>query len=501
MAISLDILNNVPSLFAQQSLNKNSVGLQKSLEHLSTGLRVIRGADGPADLVVSERLRTQTASLNAAIANSDKDVSVAQIAEGGLDTINQLLTRARALALSSANTATNDAATFTANQNELNNILDTIDRVSDNTQYGTKKLLDGSSGVGGIASDTDVTFLSATVDGGPPQSTTGGALAGTYAVAVVTAGTRGVENAGVAQTTTLAANENLTVNGVVIALFAGQTRDDVKASINAFTSQTGVIATDGAAVNITRLQTIGFGTLSTVSVVSDTAAAVNTTGFGTATLTSTGVDVVGTINAVAYTGRGSILTANTGAGNEVGVSVNFAANGTGTANISTVNGAQGNVVVQDNTLVFQVGAQAGQTDSLSIAKLNSASLGLETFQSGNPPVNGVAQRQQFFNLRSIQITSRTAANDSLVLIDNAITTISSLRGQIGAIQHDSLEANADNLRLQVSNQVAADSVIRDTDYASEISSFTRYQVLVQAGTSVLGNANAVPQLALTLLSG
>ena len=161
--MALVISSNVPALNAQNNLNRSTNALNKSIERLSTGFKINRGADGPAALVISEKQRAQIAGLRTAIENTEKAASVIQTAEGALNEINTILVKMRSLALDSANTGVNDADAIAANQAEINNSIDTIDRIARNTQFGTKQLLDGSVGVSGSTSDTDVTFIK----GGP----------------------------------------------------------------------------------------------------------------------------------------------------------------------------------------------------------------------------------------------------------------------------------------------------------------------------------------------
>ena len=124
-------------------------------------MKVNRGADGPAALVISEKQRAQIAGLTTAIDNTEKAASVVQTAEGALNEINSILVKIRSLALDSANAGVNDEDAFAANQAEIENALETINRISENTQFGEKRLLDGSAGVTGTADDADVSFLKA----------------------------------------------------------------------------------------------------------------------------------------------------------------------------------------------------------------------------------------------------------------------------------------------------------------------------------------------------
>src|SRR5436305_1657360 len=145
--MSLSITNNVASLTAQNNLSRTSGMLSTSLERLSSGLKINRGADGPAALVISEQQRAQIAGLQTAIDNSSKAIAMVQTTEGSLNEMNSLLVQVRSLALDSANSGVNDANAQAANQTEIANALSTIDRIAANSQFGTKKVLDGSAGI------------------------------------------------------------------------------------------------------------------------------------------------------------------------------------------------------------------------------------------------------------------------------------------------------------------------------------------------------------------
>lgn len=468
--MGLSIANNVPALTAQHNLNRANQNVASSIERLSSGLKINRGADGPAALVISEKQRAQIAGLRQAIDNSEKAGSVVQTAEGALNEINSLLVKVRSLALDSANSGVNDSDALAANQAEIANALDTIDRIANNTQFGTKKLLNGAAGINGVASDTDVTVLKATSD----------TASGSYNAVVTTVGERATTTATATQSAALAADEILIVNNVSIGLNAGLSQTQVVNRINEFTAQTGVVA-DVSAGN-TRLYSQAFGSDIALSVVSSVAAAANSSGFGTTLINDSGVDVIGTIDGTTFTGKGNVLTAISGVAK--GLSIQFA---DAADPVNTVTGAQGNITVTDNSLVFQIGANQNQTAKIAVNKVNANALGFGV--TGN----------QFNNLSEIDVTSAAKAQDTLAVIDAAINDVTNLRGALGAFQSNTLEATANNLRATLENTVNAESVIRDTDFAEEIAAFTKGQVLVQAGTSVLGNANQIPQLVLSLL--
>ncbi len=472
--MSLSLANNVGALNAQHNLSRSSRSLNKSIERLSSGFKVNRGADGPAALVISEKQRAQIAGLRQAIDNTEKAVSVVQTAEGALNEISSILVKVRSLALDSANGGVNDDDAFAANQAEIDNALDTINRIANNTQFGQKNLLDGSAGVAGVADDADVTFLKAS------NQTT----AGTYSVEVTTQAERANVTAGTAQTGNLAADETLTINGVSITLNSGLDQTGVIARINEFSGETGVVAEDDPNnAGQTRLYSTEFGADASISVVSDTAAAATSSGFGTTADTDDGVNIAGEIDGVAAAGSGATLTSSSGASK--GLVVQLAADGTDAA--LSVDGAQGNVTVTNNSLVFQIGANQNQTASIAINSVLASGLGVGV--SGN----------SFNSLEDIDVTSVNNAQDALAIIDAAHDEISNIRGNLGAFQSNTLESIANNMRATLENTVNAESVIRDTDFAEEISKFTNHQILVQAGTSVLSNANQTSQGILSLL--
>ncbi len=470
--MSLRIASNVGSLVAQHSLNRSSASMSRSLERLSTGFKVNRGADGPAALVISEKQRAQIAGLETAIENTEKAVSVVQTAEGAFNEINNLLIKVRGLALDSANAGVNDPDALAANQKEIANALESIDRITSSTQFSRRKLLNGDSGTTATATSANISSTIGTVD---TQS-------GTYNVEV-TAGTKASVNAGSAFSA-LSADETITVTGdtgtVDITLASGSDADAVVARINDFTTETGVVAVnDGGTLRFDSVEFAGSVDVTTAGDVG--------TGIG-AGVSDTGDNVqvelfdISSNSLGVTTGTGNTVTIESGAAK--GLSLTVATDGTDP--LSTVSGAQGSVVVDNNALVFQVGANQYQTASLSIDRVDSSSLGKDASDS-------------FASLNDINVETADGAQESLAVIDKAIDQITNERGELGAFQQNTLESTANNLRTSLENAVNAESVIRDTDFASEIAEFTKQQVLVQAGTSLLGTANQTSQLALSLL--
>src|SRR5258708_27473003 len=152
--MSLRINTNVTALNALRNLDQTSATVAGSIERLSSGLRINRASDDPAGLIISEGLRAQIDGLNQAISNAQDASNVIKTAEGGLTELNSLLRSVRQLAVHASNTGANDASAVQADQTQIASALASIDRIATQTQFGTKKLLDGTSGISANIVDT-----------------------------------------------------------------------------------------------------------------------------------------------------------------------------------------------------------------------------------------------------------------------------------------------------------------------------------------------------------
>jgi flagellin len=490
--MGLVITNNVSSLTAQHNLNRTSSNLAKSLERLSSGLKINRGADGPAALVISEQQRAQIAGLNAAIDNTSKAISLVQTAEGALNEINGLLVKIRGLAIDSANTGVNDANSLAANQAEVKNALETVDRIANNTQFGTRKLLNGESAISATVSGANNGGLGALKAGT-------NTAAGAYTIAITAATGTGGAVTGPVGAGSLAATGSVVISGggltsnVTIALAIGDnvasTATKVQSALDNAGAQgggTGKFVVDVVGGNQIRIRSNILGSAA-ITAASDSAGTAAVIGF------ASGAGTTGTAGvALTVTANGQATTISAGAqglnnqvtfGGSEGLSFRVTVtNGSVAAGTSTV------VSVADNGLTFQIGANSNQTAKVSLEKATADVLG--TGVSGL--LTGVA------NLSLINITTFNGASDALKVVDQAINELTTLRGKLGAFQGQTLESTASNLRSTLENTVAAESVIRDTDFAHETSVLTKNQVLIQVGTTVLSNANQTAQLVLGL---
>ena len=154
--------HNIPALNALRNLNETDRDMSRTLERLSSGLKVNRGADGPAVLVISEQMRGQIASIDQAIRNSESSISMVQTAEAILSEVNNLLVSIRQRAIHAANVGANDSKMLAADQAEVENAMETIDRIARTSQFGSRTLFDGSNGANGVAVGEGLEFISAT---------------------------------------------------------------------------------------------------------------------------------------------------------------------------------------------------------------------------------------------------------------------------------------------------------------------------------------------------
>ena len=481
--MGLRINHNVSSLNAQRQLTKSTGTQAKNLERLASGLKINRGADGPAALVISERLRSQIAGIRQAIDNSETGISMVQTTESALDEVGRALISARQVALHAANAGSNDAVMLQADQNEIENVLDTLDRISAYTQFGTKRLLDGSRGANGVANGEDLEWVSATTD------TKTSPITG-YKVRINQSASR-AHLQGTAKLTqeVIDAEETITISesgkNMTFTTVKGETLNSTLDTLELRIAEAGLnlelIRTEEGAIHLRHKK---YGSEHSFSAASSTAGILSKVS-QINTESVRGKDVSGTINDEETLGRGQILTGRVGTKNVEGLSVRY----TGTRTNVEPEDFAGTVTISQNSLIFQVGGNVNQTTGISLT--NSSSRGLS---------KAIPNKSGFKALRDIDVRTAQGSQDSIKLIDSAIETIASTRGNLGAFQRNNLESHLNYLRIAHENLTNAESVLRDADMAEEMSSFTKNQIMVQTGTAMLAQANQTPQAVLTLLS-
>lgn len=474
------INNNISAINTQRQLSNVSRATSKTLEHLSSGMKINTAADSPAALVISENMRAQISGLNQAIENSEQGVSMVQTAEGSLNEVNRLLVKARQLAVHASNEGVNDEKMLDADQAEIQNAMQTIDRISAMTQFGTKKLLDGSRGANGVATGEGLQFLSASPD------TASSPVSG-FAVKIDQVATKSFYQGETALTQEIVdSGERITISeGGKTVSFETMKGESVKANLNELDRQ---IEQAGLNVDLVRneentinIQHKDYGEDHTFTVASSTAGVLSKVA-NVSDEATRGKDVKGTINGEESVGKGQVLTGKTGTSIE-GLSVRY------TGEKANEEGEiAGTVAISQNSLRFQVGANKGQTTAVSLRDMASRALSV-----------GVKNESGFGSLSEIDVTSFQGAQDTISMIDNAISQTAEERAKLGAFQTNTLESNLNNLRVAAENLTAAESVIRDSDMAKEMTDFTRNQILTQSSTAMLAQANQRSQSVLGLL--
>lgn len=483
--MALTVNTNVSALNGQRVLNSTQGSLATSMQRLSSGLRINSAKDDSAGLAISERFTAQIRGNDQAARNANDAISLAQTAEGDLDQIGESLQRIRELAVQSAN-ATNSASDRQSINNEASQLLAEIDRIASGSSFNGTNLLDGTFtsknfqvGANNTANDR-ITISSI-------SSAKTSAL-GTGSTSSVT-GTSGVTNIA------LTANE-LTINGQQVGASLA-TYDTVSSTgnaysaiskataINAVSSKTGVTAT----VNATAVQGA-----TTISTTAGAAGAVTINGISLGTVTfgtsaaGNGQAGAAAVNAVtAQTGVTATFNTTTGA---IALSAadgrNITIAGAGVADYGFTAATSTAALTLSSTGSITLGGDAAQTD-------NIASLGTGIAVGTVTPTTSSTQV-----LSSIDLSSASGSTSALATIDAAISSINTSRGALGAFQNR-FEATVSNLATKTENLSASRGRIQDADFAKETANLSRAQVLQQAGTAMLAQANQSSQGVLSLL--
>ena len=504
------INTNIASLNSQRNLTTSQAALTTSLQRLSSGLRINSAKDDAAGLAISDRMTSQINGLNQATRNANDGISLTQTAEGGLATATDLLQRMRTLAVQSAN-GTNSASDRASLQQEVGQLQQELNRVANSTQFNGQNVLDGSLNnaqfqVGANANQTiNFSIASAqasSIGNNGIQGTASGNGSGASSFAGTVAGTIGV-NQNAAQTFTIQGNGT---SATAAFGSAGATAFAIAAGVNAASGSTGVTAT------ATTSATLGNFTAGSQSItiqgaptaggaaapVTITATMANANDVGGMTAAINAQSGITGISAVADSSTGKIsLTQDKGY--DIGVTNNLTANNSTTLQGSTgtakalVRGAADAAAVGDS---MTVGGTLAFNGPNSFTVNTSAAGTVFTAASNSSALSSVAS----INVSSLTNGAPTGANNALQVIDSAISSLSSSRASLGALQ-SRFSTTISNLQTTSENLSSARSRIQDTDFAAETANLTRGQILQQAGTAMLAQANALPNGVLSLLRG
>ncbi len=446
------INHNIASLNTYRQLSTNAAMTNKSIEKLSSGLRINRAGDDAAGLAISEKMRGQIRGLDMAAKNSQDGISLIQTAEGALNETHSILQRMRELAVQSAND-TNTASDRAELQKEVAQLKDEIDRISSTTEFNTKKLLNGNIGtnVGVTANLADVVKAVATnsdlADGNYTLTVAAQATAVTVAQ-----GAGGIDAA--ADIAAIGTDALLGEYSIKISAF-----DGTNATVEVLDRNgTSIGKTTGA---VAAAITVGSGN-NTLQIA---AGAISGNGEAKLSIEKTATFTIQ--NGAVTVGAATAITTSNGKINHGGFELSFdggIANGTST------------LAVTNNAIKFQIGANANQNIRLGVSNMSSSSLGIS----------------------GVDISTQTGANNAITAIQSALETVSSERSKLGAIQNR-LEHTVNNLGTASENLTAAESRIRDTDMAKEMMEQTKNNILAQAAQAMLAQSNSQPQGVLQLL--
>ena len=471
------INTNVASLTAQRGLANSQKTLNDTLERLSTGLRINRGADDPAGLIASEGLRSEIAGINQAVDNSQRASNVISTAEGALNEVASLLLNVKSLVVQAANTGALSPDEISANQLQVDSAIESITRISDTTTFAGLHLINGSLDY--ITSGVNTTNIQALHIS---QANFGTNASIPVNVNVITsAKTADLEfrTSAITSTVTLEIAGN---DGVQVLTFtSGTTASAIAYAVNRSSDATGVTASlinSANALSGIKFESNGFGSKNYVSIQAQSGTFQTTDTNGANKNRSTGVDAVATVNGALTVGDGlSIKLATSTLDLDLTLNKDFGAGQTSFA--ITGGGAR-----------FQLGPQvtSNQQVNIGIQSVAASKLGDRDVGFLNDLITGGAAT----------LVGGKAAEASKI-IERAISQVAVMRGRLGAFEKNTLDTNVNSLQVALENVTSSESSIRDADFAAETAALTRAQILTQAGTSVLSTANSTPQSVLSLL--
>ena len=482
------INSNINSINAQRNLGKSQSSLSTSMQRLSSGLRINSAKDDAAGLAIADRFSAQIRGLDQAARNANDGISLAQTAEGALGAAGNILQRIRELAVQSAN-ATNSSTDRQAINAEVNQLTAELDRIATTTQFNGQNLFDGTFGSANfqVGANANQVITASTANVRTSNY-------GNYQVAGTNAGVSSSSNA---WGTNAVAAGTLAINGYVgsssVTVAANATAKAVAAQINDVSSATGVTARSQTDLNLT----FAAAGAHQITLRSDNTTAQTITFTLTA---ATGKDPLSV--AVAAINDQSSKTGVTAVVNAAGTAITLT-NATGNdIAVSSVAGNAGAITVQK---LDSTGAVVAGTQSLTTAGTNSNTSGYlvldssKSYSTTATTTNIMTSASSTLNAVSgLDVTTVANSSKAIATVDSALALINSERAKYGALQ-SRFENTIANLQTTSENLSASRSRIQDADFASETANLSRTQILQQAGTAMVAQANQLPQGVLALL--
>lgn len=504
--MSMTINTNIAALNAQRNLGSTQGALNKSLQRLSSGLRINSAKDDAAGLAISARMTSQIRGLNQAARNANDGISLAQTAEGALQESANILQRMRELSIQSAND-TNTSSDRANLQKEVIQLKDELTRIASQTSFNGQKILDGTFTaanfhVGAFANES----ISITV--GNASATAMGAYT---AESILNIGAEAGFVEGVEDVVNQVAGDTITVSGTLgstdVTYLDDATASEIAAAINGVTGDTGVTATASTSADIK---------YATGVVVGETVSFDLSTENGSGVAQGSVVNISHTLTSTAdYSGLRDAINAESSSTGVV-ASLNTAAGSLTLTNSDGHNIIIGNVSNGTNDDdVLDVGATAAtftgtatlQNDGTTAGNLDEVNIGGQVSMSSSKSfavtgtVTDFAAADLTATLSSvadITVATQLGSNAAINVIDEALSFISSTRADLGAVQNR-FESTIANLQSVSENVSAARARIMDADFAAETAELTKAQVMQQAGIAMLAQANMLPQTVLSLL--
>lgn len=491
--IALKINTNMSAIIANKELKTTENALSRSLERLSSGLKLNHSEDDAAGMAISQKMKTQLRGIDRANKNAQDGVSVIETAEGALGEIHSMLHRMRELAVQAANDS-NSLEDRDSIQEEIDSLMEEIDRISSDTEFNMQSLIDGNLARRAYT-DTNgayVTYMSDNI----PSGYYGITVTADAKQAVLEGGAldRGAFAAGVPASLT----GSIKLNDAQIEVTEGESLDRLITDLSELCSKTGgtLIGVASTATDASNADTAGYesvnintasnlvmysdkyGTGAQMSISCSNPALLSALGFSEsvvngsnveAEFTDAGGERVGFDAAATITADGREITVKSSSSFEM--KFTFAADTTkdGTKEV-------GIEVTDLGRMVVHIGANEKQQLEIDIPEITTRSLGLE----------------------DLNVHTYKLAGEAITAIDAAIETVSVTRSKLGAYQNR-LEYAMSNLDVSEENLTSALSRIMDVDMAEEMTEYTQQNVLSQAGISMLSQANARPEMVLQLL--
>lgn len=474
------INHNISALRANMQLGKNNTLVQKSLERLSSGYRINRASDDAAGLAISQKMKAQIAGLGQASRNGSDGISVMQTAEGALNEVHSMLQRMRELSVQAAN-GTNTLEDRKAIQEEINKLSNEIDRISTDTEFNKKALLDGGVDRKSYSNNKAMTLVSVsdtvadkdyeiTVTENPVKASYNGKApaSGSYQAGEITV------------------SGQITINGESVEIHIGDTAQEVYEKIRELGECTNVSVTAEAmpytGAEKLNFESMIFGSNAQFSISCSSPELAAALGIDAGGITTTnGADAVvelgkgsGFASTATVCVDGDLVKVTDRNGFEMKIQLGEDAK---TSEDPAGNEGKGLISVLDIGLMpLQIGANEGQKMDVRIPKMNCVTLGIA----------------------NLNVRTGVGAEKAIENIEGALEKVSEIRAKLGAYQNR-LEHAVANLDTTGENLDEALSRIADVNMAEEMTNYTQKNILVQANTAMLAQANQLPQNILTLL--